>query len=208
MKKLLIITTITLGTFIIFFSFNKILINTRILEKKENRIYGIKNSNSAPEASSSSTISQAGIKVIRVVDGDTIEIEGGQRVRYIGIDTPETVHPQKVVQCFGKEASEKNKELVEGKSVTLTKDVSETDKYGRLLRYVYIGDIMVNDFLVRQGYAYSSSYPPDVAHQEEFKEAELEARQGDRGLWSACQPGSKILTSLLIPSRQGQMTAA
>ena len=82
--------------------------------------------------------------VIRVVDGDTIEIEGGQKVRYIGIDTPETVDPSRPVGCYGKEASDKNKELVEGKIVRLEKDISETDRYGRLLRYIYVGDIFVN----------------------------------------------------------------
>src|SRR3989344_572525 len=95
------------------------------------------------------------VKVVRVVDGDTIEIEGGQIILYIGIDTPETVHPQKTVECFGREASRKNKELVEGKFVQLEKDVSEVDKYGRLLRYVYVDPstssgqaIFVNELLV------------------------------------------------------------
>jgi len=127
------------------------------------------------------------ILVTKVIDGDTIEIEGGQKVRYIGIDTPETVHPSEPVGCFGQEASAKNKELVEGKSVKLEKDISETDKYGRLLRYVWVGDIFVNDFLVRQGYATSSTYPPDVKYQDQFREAEREARENNRGLWSACQ---------------------
>ncbi|MDP2671752.1 MAG: thermonuclease family protein [bacterium] len=126
-------------------------------------------------------------KVTKVVDGDTIEIEGGKHVRYIGIDTPETVDPRKEVQCFGQEASDKNKEMVEGKEVRLEKDVSETDKYDRLLRYVYVGDTFVNDSLVRQGYARASSYPPDVKHQDQFTEAEKEARENDRGLWSECE---------------------
>jgi len=78
-------------------------------------------------------------KVIKVVDGDTIKLEDGRAVRYIGIDTPETVHPSKPVQCYGKEASDKNRELVEGKEIELEKDVSEVDKYGRLLRYIWIG---------------------------------------------------------------------
>lgn len=130
--------------------------------------------------------SQDIVKVTRVIDGDTIEIEGGQKIRYIGIDTPETVHPDKTVQCFGKEASAKNSELVKGKSVTLEKDVSETDKYGRLLRYVYAGDIFVNDYLLRQGYAHSSSYPPDIKHQDELTQAEAQARENNRGLWAAC----------------------
>ncbi len=99
-------------------------------------------------------------KVIRVIDGDTIKIEGDKVIRYIGIDTPETVHPSKPVQCYGKEASDKNKELVEGKEVKLEKDVSETDKYGRLLRYIWLGDMLVNEYLVREGYAQSSTYPP------------------------------------------------
>ncbi len=126
--------------------------------------------------------------VTRVVDGDTIEVEiGGQayRVRYIGIDTPETVHPSKPVQCFGPEASARNKALVEGKTVGLEKDVSETDQYGRLLRYVWIGAEMVNAALVRDGYAQVSTYPPDVKYQEMFLELQRAAREEGRGIWGA-----------------------
>ena len=97
------------------------------------------------------------VLVTKVIDGDTIEIEGGQRVRYIGIDTRETVDPTKPFQCFGVEASNKNKELVSGKRVRLEKDISETDKYGPLLRYVYVGDTFINLELDRNGYACSSS---------------------------------------------------
>lgn len=125
--------------------------------------------------------------VTKVIDGDTITIEGGQVIRYIGIDTPETVHPSKPVECFGTEASNKNKELVEGKRVKLEKDVSETDKYGRLLRYVWIGDLFVNDYLVREGYAYAYTYPPDVKYAEQFVQAQQEARENNRGLWDTCK---------------------
>ncbi len=128
-------------------------------------------------------------QVVKVRDGDTIEVEIGgvtKVVRYIGIDSPETVDPRKPVQCFGKEASNKNKELVEGKTVELEKDVSETDKYGRLLRYVYVGDLFVNKSLVEQGYAHSSSYPPDVRLQSELDQAEQTARANNSGLWSSC----------------------
>jgi len=128
-------------------------------------------------------------RVTRVIDGDTIEVSlRGQiyKVRYIGIDTPETVHPSKPVQCFGKEASAKNSELVAGKVVRLEKDVSETDRYGRLLRYVWVGDTLVNDYLVRQGYAYASTYPPDVKYADRFAQAQREARQNNRGLWAVC----------------------
>lgn len=125
--------------------------------------------------------------VTRVIDGDTIEIDGGKKVRYLGIDTPETVDPRKPVQCFGIEASNANKKLVLGKRVKLEKDISETDKYGRLLRYVYVDDIFVNDYLVRNGYAYAVTFPPDVKYQQQFLEAQKEARENKRGLWSACQ---------------------
>lgn len=125
-------------------------------------------------------------KVIRVVDGDTVEIENGQKVRYIGIDTPETVKPRVVVQCFGKEASNRNKELVEGKTVELEKDISETDKYGRLLRYVWIDGKMINEQLVSEGYARISTFPPDVKYSQIFLAAEKEARLGNVGLWKKC----------------------
>jgi micrococcal nuclease len=150
------------------------------------------NSDNSPQ-SASATEGTDGVLVIRVVDGDTIEIEGGQKVRYIGIDTPEVVDPRKPVQCFGKEASNKNKELVDGKRVRLEKDVSETDKYGRLLRYIFlpagkagVGDLLVNEVLVKEGYAFSSTYPPDVKYQDLFGQAEKEAREANRGLWGSC----------------------
>lgn len=127
-----------------------------------------------------------GVLVTRVIDGDTIEIEGGARVRYIGIDTPETVDPREPVQCFGVEASNRNKQLVEGKMVRLEKDISETDKYGRLLRYVYVGDNFVNLTLVQEGYAHSYTYPPDVKYQDQFVEAQRTAREQNKGLWGSC----------------------
>lgn len=124
--------------------------------------------------------------VNRVIDGDTIELLGGEKVRYIGIDTPETVDPRKPVQCFGIEASNRNKQLVEGKNVRLEKDVSETDKYGRLLRYAYVDGIFVNLVLVQEGFAHSYTYPPDVKYQSQFTEAERLAREQNKGLWGSC----------------------
>jgi len=125
-------------------------------------------------------------KVSRVIDGDTIEIEGGERVRYIGIDTPETVDPRKPVQCFGVEASNKNKEMVVGKTVRLEKDTTDRDKYKRLLRYVYVGDTFINLEMVKQGFAYSYSYPPDIKFQKEILAAQQEAEKNKNGLWNAC----------------------
>jgi micrococcal nuclease len=134
------------------------------------------------------------IKVSRVIDGDTIELENGKKVRYIGIDSPELHHPKKSVECFGKEAYEENKKLVEGKIVKLEKDVSETDRYGRLLRYVFLSyppstpeALFVNKYLVNEGYAYAATFPPDVMYSQYLLNAQQEARINNRGLWKSCQ---------------------
>jgi micrococcal nuclease len=129
---------------------------------------------------------RARAKVERVVDGDTIKLTNGQTVRYIGMDTPETKHPTKSVMCFGKEAEGRNRQLVEGKEVELEKDVSETDRYKRLLRYVWVDGQLINEQLVREGYGFARSYPPDIARQTQLRQAESEAREQQRGLWSAC----------------------
>ncbi len=120
-------------------------------------------------------------RVTRVIDGDTITIEGGYRVRYIGMDTPE-IYPQ--LEAFGPEALEANREMVEGKIVRLERDVSETDKYGRLLRYIYVDDIFVNAELVRQGLARAKAYPPDIKFQDYLEELETEAKHAGRGMWT------------------------
>ena len=120
-------------------------------------------------------------RVIEVIDGDTIVIEGGYHLRYIGIDTPE-IHPE--LEDFGLEAWQANRELVEGEMVRLEKDVSEIDKYGRLLRYVYVDDVFVNAELVRQGLAYAQAYPPDIKYQDYLEKLEQEARQAGRGMWA------------------------
>ncbi len=127
-------------------------------------------------------------KVTKVVDGDTIKVKIDGKtftVRYIGIDTPESVKPNTPVQYFGKEASDRNDHLVYGKTVTLIRDVSQTDQYDRLLAYVLIDDVFVNYQLVYEGYATQVTFPPDVACADTFKQAEREARQAQRGLWTA-----------------------
>lgn len=130
-------------------------------------------------------------KISEVVDGDTFKIESGQTIRLIGIDTPETKDPRRPVGCFGKEASNETKRLLSEKVVILEKDVSATDKYKRLLRYVYLpledGQLLfINDYLVREGFAKVLTYPPDVKYNEQFRQAELEAREAKRGLWERC----------------------
>ena len=144
------------------------------------------------------------VRVVRVVDGDTINVEINGKVeplRYIGIDTPETVDPRKTVQCFGIEASKKNKELVEGKLVRLEKDITDLDKYKRLLRYVWLGDTLINQELVMQGYAKSYSYPPDIKYQDKFVAAEKKAREDKLGLWTACASVTAPVT-LATPAAQ------
>ncbi len=116
-----------------------------------------------------------------MIDGDTITIEGGYRVRYIGIDAPE-IHPS--LEAFGIEARQANRRLVEGKEVRLEKDVTETDKYGRLLRYVWVDDILIEAELVRQGLARAKAYPPDTKYQDYLKQMEAEAREAGRGIWA------------------------
>lgn len=130
-------------------------------------------------------------KVKKVVDGDTIELENGQRVRYIGIDTPESKKPNTPVQCFAEAAALKNKELVEGKEVTLIKDISNTDRYDRLLRYVFVEDKFVNEVLVKEGFAFARSYPPDIARQPLLRASEQLAREQKLGLWGSCHVRSK-----------------
>lgn len=139
-------------------------------------------------------------EVLEVVDGDTIKIdyEGTKEgVRLIGIDTPETSHPNKETECFGKEATEKIKELVKGKHVKIEFDETQgdRDKYGRLLLYIWQGEIFVNEVMVREGFAHEYTYNLPYKYMDQFKEAEKEARENRKGLWGdacACQEGEEI----------------
>ncbi len=116
----------------------------------------------------------------RVIDGDTIELDSGEHVRYIGIDTPE----MRPLEAWAEAATKANRELVEGKTVLVVPGVQQRDRYGRLLAYVWVDDVFVNEELVRRGYARVATYPPNVRYQERFLAAEREARGADRGLWS------------------------
>jgi micrococcal nuclease len=124
--------------------------------------------------------------VVYVVDGETILLENGESVRYLGIDAPETQHPTRGLECFGPEATERNRQLVEGKFVRLEKDQTDRDNYDRLLRYVYVNDLFVNGLLIEEGYAFSYYYPPDLKHYQELLTLELKAEQKGLGLWSVC----------------------
>ncbi len=133
--------------------------------------------------------------VAKVVDGDTIKIDlnGNQvTIRLIGVDTPETVDPRKIVQCFGKEASEETKKILQGQSVRIEMDPSQGmyDKYGRLLAYVYAPlnskseGLLVNEYLIAEGYGHEYTYDLPYKYQTEFKAAEVAARTQKKGLWA------------------------
>ena len=132
--------------------------------------------------------------VTRVVDGDTVHVRidgSDERVRYIGVDTPETVKPGTPVQCFGKAASAYNHRLVDGQSVRLRFDAEQHDRYGRLLAYVYRArdGLFVNAALVRGGYATTLTIAPNTSHATQFAALERRARDRRRGLWRACPTG-------------------
>jgi micrococcal nuclease len=125
--------------------------------------------------------------VVRVVDGDTIRVDLGghtEKVRYIGMDTPEIHHPTRGEEPGGRAATAVNRRLVEGKTVRLELDVRQRDRYGRLLAYVYVGEMMVNAELVRLGYAQVMTVPPNVKHASLFVTLQREAREAGRGLWA------------------------
>jgi micrococcal nuclease len=129
--------------------------------------------------------------VVRVVDGDTIEVRLGGRledVRYIGVDTPETVKPGTPVQCFGHRASNFDRDLVEHRRVRLVFGAERRDVYGRLLAYVHLGRLFVNAELVRRGLARTLTIPPNDRYAALFRRLELGAARSGRGLWGACPP--------------------
>ena len=126
--------------------------------------------------------------MVRIIDGDTIHVQVGTRiekVRYIGVDTPEVRHPHKGEEPGGREAAALNRALVEARPVRLETDVQTHDRHGRLLAYVWVGETMVNAELVRRGYAHVLTVPPNVRHQSLFLELQRQAREAGRGLWRA-----------------------
>ena len=137
---------------------------------------------------------------VRVIDGDTIEvlIDGeSYTVRYIGIDTPEVDDPRPDIQAVAEEATLVNRGLVEGKVVKLEKDVSETDQYDRLLRYVYVGDTFVNTELIAGGYAWAKTYSPDIRYDALFQDMETGAKENNLGIWcNTTVPGDIQITHI------------
>lgn len=151
-------------------------------------------------------------KVVKVIDGDTLTVsqEGVETtLRLIGINTPETVDPRKPVECFGKEASNKGKELLSGKSVKLEFDStqSKVDKYGGTLAYVYRDDgLFYNKYMIEQGYAYEYTYDTPYKYQQEFKAAQIKAKSEQKGLWSpsTCNTSTQTITSSPVTTTPSQ----
>jgi len=142
-----------------------------------------------PESVTTESAATSTIQVIRIVDGDTFEVSIGgarEKVRMLGIDTPESVDPRRPVQCFGKEATKKLKELIEGKTIELVADITndDRDKYDRLLRYVKRDDgLDVNAEMIKQGYAYAYIKFP-FERRAEYLRLQTAARSGGVGLWA------------------------
>lgn len=128
--------------------------------------------------------------VTRVVDGDTVIVLANgvsEKVRLIGVDTPETVDPRKLVECFGKEASAFTTATLINKNITLESDLtqSDRDKYGRLLRYVFLSDgTLVNKLIIAEGYGHEYTYDVSYKYQSEFKQAQTSANESKKGLWA------------------------
>lgn len=147
------------------------------------------------QQSNLSQATSAGMYIVKnIEDGDTITVDMNgrdERVRMIGVDTPETRDPRKPVQCFGKAATAFTKQLIGSSNVRLEADPDNTnrDRYNRLLRYVYLpDDTLVNAEIIRQGYGFAyTSFP--FTKKESFKELEQEAKAANRGLWGECQTG-------------------
>jgi micrococcal nuclease len=153
-------------------------------------VYTARHGFDVPTGSGHSTAGLA--TVVRVVDGDTLVVGIGgdeERVRLIGIDTPESVAPDRPVECFGAEASDHLADLVPpGTAVRLERDIEPRDQYGRLLAYVHRADddVFVNHAQVAGGFAEASEFPPNTTHAPQLAQAEREARAAGTGLWAAC----------------------
>jgi micrococcal nuclease len=128
-------------------------------------------------------------RVVAVLDGDTVVVEGVGTVRYVGIDTPELHHPRRPVERFAARATTINRRLVLGRTVRLETDVEPRDAYGRLLAYVYVGEVMVNAEMVRRGAAEQYPFPPNTRHRAMFARLEARAMREGRGQWGPAEGG-------------------
>lgn len=162
-------------------------VQEKTLEQSENKI----------NTGVDSEVETEKVTVVSVTDGDTIRVSlNGNTVpvRLIGIDTPEISHPSEPVQCYGPEAKKALEELILSKEVILEKDVSDKDKYDRYLRYVWLGEVMVNEYLTQNGFAFASPYPPDTKYQNRINAGEQDAKNSLKGLWSKSTCNGDVYT--------------
>lgn len=151
-------------------------------------------------------------KVVAVIDGDTVDVEidgRKERLRLIGIDTPESVDPRRPVECFGREAAAQSRTLLTGQTVYLEADPSqdESDRYGRLLRYVWLADgRMFNYEMIANGYAFEYTYRVPYAYQQQFQQAERNAREAERGLWSPRTCNGQSIPAAEAPATNGAIS--
>ena len=225
MRKYIFILILILIFPILFYSFNlpqdkkdKISSFPTVSQESEEELSKFETTSSeevlseeANETDTDNSDISEGCSVTKVIDGDTIDVEiDGNRetLRLIGVDTPETVDPRKPVQCFGREASEFTKSKLSGKEVILEADPTqgERDKYGRLLRYVFLDEVNFNELLIKEGYAHEYTYNFPYKYQKEFKNAESFATENKKGLWAddACDTSSLKQTQTYQP--QGTYT--
>lgn len=166
-------------------------VNNVISEEKTEQVENKINSSVDPEV-----VIEKGT-VVSVTDGDTIRVilnGNNVPVRLIGIDTPEISHPTEPVQCYGPEAKKALEELILNKEVVLEKDVSDKDKYDRYLRYIWLGEVMVNEYLTQNGFAFASPYPPDTKYQNRIDAGEQSAKTSLVGLWSKSTCNGDVYT--------------
>lgn len=192
--------------------------DSKVEKKKEETKEKAEEKESAISNDDSSIFETA--KVVSITDGDTIVVDLNgktEKLRFIGIDTPETHHPSKPVQYFGKEASDYTTKQLTNKTIYLQKDVSERDKYGRLLRYIWLvkpsknepskEEVIANCFnaeLVKNGYAHAYTYPPDIKYNEIFKELEAKAREKHIGLWNNENPDNENSKEIVVNEKINQ----
>ena len=148
---------------------------------------------SSPTRSQTNAVKIANVKIVKVIDGDTVDIDidgHTERVRLIGVNTPETKHPTKPIECFGPEASAYMTQLLpKGTTVRIERDVEARDRYGRMLLYLYLGsdDLFINLELVARGYGTPMSIEPNTFHRNDFVRAAAQAEAANVGLWKACR---------------------
>lgn len=184
-KWLFVFIVLLVGVIIYFAFFNRQVDKNDLSNARDTAVTDTRNS------SSKTTQQPAAVyEVVRVIDGDTIDIMADgetRRVRMIGIDTPEKNHPSKPVECFAKEASEHLSQLISGKSVSVETDNSQDskDKYNRYLYYIFLNEQNINQQMISDGYAYEYTYNTPYKYQNDFKKSQATASEGDKGLWSA-----------------------